>query len=196
MRACVVTHFAVEVRIEDRRLRIEIGQPRAAAAANLVRAVASGARRVSGDQGVTMLRGFSHIGIALSDIDLSARFSIDVFGFRQLYALDFAGDEVAATMEQEGAFSSCMLLREDVRIELLQWVDVPISGTGQRKPMTELGFTHLSFRVDHVDELSDAVRAAGGLVHDHTLTILASMVTDLHRPNCSTSRTRMAIASS
>ncbi len=65
-----------------------------------------------------------------------------------------------------------MLLRDDVRIELLQWVDVPVSGTGQRKPMTELGFTHLSFRVDHIDELFDAVRAAGGLVPDHTLTIL------------------------
>ena len=109
-----------------------------------------------------MLRGFSHIGIGVSDIERSRRFYIDVLGFRQLYALDFAGNEVAATMEQEGAFRSCMLLRDDIRIELLQWVDVPITGSGQRKPMTELGFTHLSFRVDDIDSLSDAVRAAGG----------------------------------
>jgi glyoxylase I family protein len=119
-----------------------------------------------------MALGFSHIGVAVSDIERSSRFYIDVLGFRQLYALDFAGNEVAATMEQEGAFTSRMLLRDDVRIELLQWVDVAMSGSGQRKPMTELGFTHLSFRVDDIDELSAAIRAAGGAVHEQTLTVL------------------------
>ena len=119
-----------------------------------------------------MLQGFSHIGIAVTDIDRSTRFYVDVLGFRQLYALDLAGNEVAATMEQEGRFLSAMLLRDDVRIELLQWVDVPTSGSGERKPMTQLGFTHLSFRVDDIDSLTDAVRAAGGEVHDHTLTVL------------------------
>jgi len=119
-----------------------------------------------------VLLGFSHIGIAVSDVERSARFYEAVFGFRELYALDFAGNEVAATMEQEGTFRSRMLLRDDVRIELLEWVDVPTTGSGERKPMTELGFTHLSFRVDRIDELSDAVRAAGGAVHDHTLTVL------------------------
>src|SRR6476620_10817200 len=119
-----------------------------------------------------MLRGFSHIGIGVSDIERSRRFYMDVLGFRQLYELDFAGNEVRATMDQEGAFRSCMLLRDDVRIELLQWVDLPITGSGQRKPMTELGFTLLSFRVDDIHSLSDAVRAAGGAVHDHTLTVL------------------------
>lgn len=118
------------------------------------------------------IQGFSHIGICVSDLDRSARFYIDVFGFSQLYALDMTGDEVAATMEQGGTFRSAMLLRGDIRIELLQWVDVPTTGTGERKQMTELGFTHLSFRVDAIDDLSDAVRAAGGQVLDHTLTVL------------------------
>lgn len=118
------------------------------------------------------LQGFSHIGIGVSDIDRSVRFYRDVFGFVQLYALDFNKNEVAATMEQEGAFRSAMLLRDDIRIELLQWKDVPVTGSGERKAMTELGFTHLSFRVDDIDELSVAVRVAGGAVHDHTLTVL------------------------
>jgi glyoxylase I family protein len=63
-----------------------------------------------------------------------------------------------------------MLLRGDVRIELLQWVDVPTTGGGQRKPMTELGFTHLSFRVEELDDLTDAVVAAGGAVHPQTIS--------------------------
>ena len=116
-----------------------------------------------------MIQGFSHIGIGVSDLDRSIRFYSDVFGFTELYRLDFNDDEVAATMEQEGAFRSAMLIRDDVRVELLQWVDVPVSGGG-KKPMTELGFTHLSFRVDDVDDLTDAVVAAGGAVHPQTLS--------------------------
>lgn len=116
-----------------------------------------------------MIQGFSHIGIGVSDLEASIRFYSDVFGFSELYRLDFNDNEVAATMEQEGAFRSAMLLRGDVRIELLQWVDVPTSGGG-KKPMTELGFTHLSFRVDEIDELTEAVLAAGGAVHPQTLS--------------------------
>lgn len=118
------------------------------------------------------LLGFSHIGICVTDIERSTRFYVDVLGFSQLYALDITGDEVAATMEQAGTFRSVMLLRGDVRIELLQWVDVPTTGPGTRKAMTELGFTHLSFRVDDVHELTEAVRAAGGTVVAETLSVM------------------------
>lgn len=119
-----------------------------------------------------MIQGFSHIGIVVTDLDRSVRFYTDVFGFAELYRLDFDNDEVAATMEQKGAFRSAMLVRDDVRVELLQWVDVAMTGSGERKPMTELGFTHLSFRVDDVDGLTEAIVAAGGAVHEHTRTIL------------------------
>lgn len=119
-----------------------------------------------------MIQGFSHIGIAVTDLDRSIRFYTDVFGFTLLYQLNFDNNEVAATMEQDGAFRSAMLIRGDVRVELLQWTDVPMTGSGERKPMTELGFTHLSFRVDDIDELTDAVVAAGGAVIETTLTVL------------------------
>ncbi len=118
------------------------------------------------------LQGFSHLGICVRDLDASQRFYREVLGFEPVYVLDFHDDEVAATMEQRGAFRSAMLARDDVRIELLQWLDVPVSGSGERKAMTELGFTHLSFRVDEIDDLDDRVRAAGGTVLDHTLTVL------------------------
>lgn len=121
-----------------------------------------------------MIQGFSHVGVAVTDLERSVRFYSDVFGFAQLYQLDFNDDEVAATMEQSGAFRSAMLIRDDVRVELLQWVDVPTTGSGERKPMTELGFTHLSFRVDDVHELTAAVLAAGGAVHPQTLTFLGA----------------------
>lgn len=119
-----------------------------------------------------MIQGFSHIGICVTDLDRSIRFYTEVFGFVKLYQLDFDNNEVAATMEQEGRFRSAMLIRNDIRIELLQWVDVPTTGSGQRKPMTELGFTHLSFRVEDVDGLTDAIVAAGGTFVESTRTVL------------------------
>lgn len=121
-----------------------------------------------------MIQGFSHIGIGVSDLARSITFYSEVFGFAELYRLDFENNEVAATMEQEGTFRSAMLIRDDIRIELLQWVDVPISGSGERKPMTELGFTHLSFRVDGIDDLTEAVLAHGGAVHPQTLTYVGA----------------------
>jgi glyoxylase I family protein len=123
-------------------------------------------------QTVPMIQGFSHIGIAVTDIERSARFYTGVFGFKVLYWMDFEGNEVASAMEQEGSFRSAMLVRGDVRVELLQWVDVPVTGSGERKPMTELGFTHLAFRVEDVDGLTDAVLAAGGGVVEATRTVL------------------------
>jgi glyoxylase I family protein len=118
------------------------------------------------------LQGFSHIGICVTDIDRSKRFYTDVLGFSTLYDMDFVGNEVAVMMEQEGAFRSTMLRRDDVRVELLQWVDVAMTGTGERKPMTQLGFTHLSFRVDEIDGIAEAAVAAGGTVQEQTLAVM------------------------
>jgi glyoxylase I family protein len=119
-----------------------------------------------------VIQGFSHIGICVSDLDRSIRFYTDVFGFTELYQLDFENNEVAATMELQGKFRSAMLIRADIRIELLQWVDVTTVGSGQRKAMNELGFTHLSFRVEDVDGLTEAILAAGGALLETTRTVL------------------------
>lgn len=122
-----------------------------------------------------MIQGFSHVGICVTDLDRSIRFYTQVFDFAQLYQLDFDDNEVAATMEQAGKFRSAMLIRDDIRIELLQWVDVPMTGSGERKPMTELGFTHLSFRVEDVDGLTDAILSAGGALVETTRTVLGDV---------------------
>ncbi|WP_167098342.1 VOC family protein [Mycobacterium sp. DL592] len=122
-----------------------------------------------------MIQGFSHVGICVTDLDRSIRFYTGVFGFVVLYQLDFENNEVAATMEQEGTFRSAMLIRDDIRVELLQWVDVETTGSGQRKPMTELGFTHLSFRVEDVDGLTEAIVAAGGQLVESTRTVLGDL---------------------
>ena len=112
------------------------------------------------------LLGFSHVGVCCSDLDRSTRFYADVLGFRELFTVDL-GPEVAATMEIDGRFRSRMLARDDLLLELLQWLDPAPVGDGGRRPMNALGMTHLCFRVDDVDDLGEmatAAEAAGGRV--------------------------------
>jgi lactoylglutathione lyase len=116
--------------------------------------------------------GFSHIGLCVSNLEASTRFYEEVLGFRALYSLDFVDDEVAATMERSGAFTSRMLIRDDVRVELLSWHESDVEGDGVRRPMTRLGFTHLSFRVDHIDDLFEAAVRCGGAVWRDTMSVL------------------------
>jgi glyoxylase I family protein len=120
---------------------------------------------------------FSHPGICVSDLERSTRFYVDVLGFAELFTMDFTADELAATMERPGAFSSRMLRRDDLRLELLHWHGGTVTGDGCRGPMDRRGLTHLCFRVDDVTELWDVARAAGGQVHPTTLTQMGAVRT-------------------
>ena len=119
------------------------------------------------------LQSFSHVGVCVSDLDLSTRFYTEVLGFVELFSMEM-GPGLEATMEVEAPrFESRMLARHDVRIELLRWHEPTADGPRTRRPMTQFGLTHLCFRVENVDDLADAAEAAGGHVHRDTLSVLA-----------------------
>jgi catechol 2,3-dioxygenase-like lactoylglutathione lyase family enzyme len=92
-----------------------------------------------------------------------------------LFSVDF-GNELAATMEADGAFTSRMLSRDDVRVELLHWHDRDVTGDGERRPMSARGMTHLAFRVEAVDDLLDLAEQYGGTAHPATRTDLGGGV--------------------
>ena len=66
-------------------------------------------------------------------------------------------------MEVPGChFTSCLLAREDLRIELIGYREPAVQGDGTRRPMNLLGLTHLCFRVEKADDLAElAERTAG-----------------------------------
>jgi lactoylglutathione lyase len=119
------------------------------------------------------IQSFSHVGVCCSDLERSTRFYTEVLGFTELFTMEM-GDEVAATMERDGGirFESRMLRRDDVRLELLHWLEPDADGERTRRAMTTFGMTHLCFRVDDIDDLADAAEKAGGQVHRHTLSEL------------------------
>jgi glyoxylase I family protein len=121
-------------------------------------------------RGMSLL-GWSHVGVCCRDLEASTAFYEQVLGFRQLFTVEL-GPEVRNTMELDGRFLSRMLVRPDMRLELLQWITPSPDGTGDRRSMLGLGLTHLAFRVDAVEDLWEAVEAAGGAVHHETLSRL------------------------
>lgn len=121
------------------------------------------------------LLSFSHVGICVTDLDRSTRFYAEVLGFTELFTTSF-DDELAATMEAEGSFTSRMLARDDVRIELLYWEDRAPEGDGARRPMTAMGMTHLAFRVDAVDDLFERAAEFDGAAYPATMTDLGGGV--------------------
>ena len=80
----------------------------------------------------------------------SVRFYCEGLGFEQV-ASHRVGEEFAALMEVDGVeLESRMLAPDGVTIELLGYRTPETTATA-RRPMNQLGLTHLSLRVDDVD---------------------------------------------
>ena len=114
------------------------------------------------------IQSWSHIGICCSDLDRSTAFYVNVLGFRELFTMDL-GPEFAATMEIDGRFTSRMLARPDMRLELVRWTEPEGTGDSERRPMNQFGFTHLAFRVEAIDDLWELAEQHGGTAQRHTL---------------------------
>jgi glyoxylase I family protein len=118
---------------------------------------------------------FSHIGVCVTDLERSTAFYTQVLGLTEMFSADF-GSELRATMEADGKFTSRMLRRDDVRIELLYWHELEVTGDGQRRAMTARGMTHIAFRVEKFDDLFELARQHGGAAHPETMTDLGGGV--------------------
>ncbi len=117
-----------------------------------------------------MTLSFSHLGICVSDLERSLRFYCEGLGFEQVESHQ-VGEEFGALMEVERLrLQSRMLRRDGVTIELLGFEAPGTIGEPVRRPMNQLGLTHLSLRVDDVDRVVAVVEALGGAVVRGTRT--------------------------
>jgi catechol 2,3-dioxygenase-like lactoylglutathione lyase family enzyme len=119
-----------------------------------------------------MSLSISHFGICVSDLERSVRFYSEALGFEPV-ASHRVGEEFGALMEVDRlAVESRMLARDGVTIELLGFEAPGFTGDGERRPMNQLGLTHLSLRVDDVDQVASAIEERGGTVVGGTRTTL------------------------
>jgi lactoylglutathione lyase len=117
-----------------------------------------------------MTTTFSHLGICVSDLERSLRFYCEALGFAPAES-HTVGGEFARLMELDGVVLRSQFIRgHGVAIELLHFTSPEPMGDPVRRPMNQLGLTHLSVRVDDVDAVAATVESLGGQVIAGTRT--------------------------
>jgi len=104
----------------------------------------------------------SHIGLCVADGERSLRFYRDLLGFRFIGELRVAGEPSATLLRlQDVDLRAIYLERDGTRLELLHFLSPGHSvGASAPRPLNQLGFTHLSFRVDDLQQTLADLRAA------------------------------------
>jgi lactoylglutathione lyase len=113
---------------------------------------------------------FSHFGICVSDLDRSVRFYCDALGFEKAESHEI-GMEFARLMDfPDVAVTSQFVRRDGTAIELLAFHEPAPFGPRERRPVNQLGLTHLSFRVRDVAATVARIVELGGAVVESSRT--------------------------
>jgi catechol 2,3-dioxygenase-like lactoylglutathione lyase family enzyme len=113
---------------------------------------------------------FSHVGICVSDLERSVRFYCAGLGF-ELVQSHTVGQEFGSLMEIEDVVLQSRFIRRDgVSLELLHFDAPGHVGEPLRRPMNQLGLTHLSLRVADLDAVAHVIESLGGTVVAGTRT--------------------------
>jgi catechol 2,3-dioxygenase-like lactoylglutathione lyase family enzyme len=110
----------------------------------------------------------SHFGVAVSDIEASARFYTGALGFTRAesYRID---DGLDTIMELDGIQLDLLFLRRpDMMLELIQYRSPAAFGSRERRPLNQFGVTHMSFWVQDLENAMARVQEFGGAVHAST----------------------------
>jgi catechol 2,3-dioxygenase-like lactoylglutathione lyase family enzyme len=105
---------------------------------------------------------FSHIGICISDMQRSTRFYTEALGFVLSHSVEGGPPFDTMTELPELELRASFLKRDGVMIELLQYVRPGAVGSAVRRPMNQLGLTHLSLIVDDITAATDLIERHGG----------------------------------
>ncbi len=117
---------------------------------------------------------FSHVGICVSDLEQALRFYCEGLGF-ELVQSHTVGPEFGRLMEiDDVALQSRFVRRDGVSIELLHFDAPGHVGEATRRPINQLGLTHLSLRVSDVDAVAERIESLGGTVVRSTRTTFGS----------------------
>jgi glyoxylase I family protein len=119
----------------------------------------------------------SHIGLCVSDLDRSLRFYCDGLDSEQLPGL-----ELSVEVRADVVLTSQMIRRGDLRIELLAFREPGVVGSPSQR-RNQLGFTHLAFFVDDVDQAAERMLEYGAFVLDQTRADLGTDIVFLMDPD-------------
>ena len=115
------------------------------------------------------VRRLTHLGICVADLERSLAFYRDALGFEEIGRFrDDQGYSSQLLELEDVRVEAIYLERDGWRIELLCFAQPTAIGSGARRPINELGLTHLSFVVENLEESLAAVLRHGGAVIEQT----------------------------
>lgn len=108
----------------------------------------------------------THLGICVSDLERSLRFYTEVFGCVEVGRFEGKGDPSASILGLPKSLEmvAVYLERDGWRLELLHYPTPGHQGPAAPRPMNQLGYTHLSFRVSKLEAVLARLEARGGKV--------------------------------
>jgi len=105
---------------------------------------------------------FSHIGVCVSDMERSKRFYTEALGFKIDHVVDAGAPFHLMSEVPELKLHATFMTLGAVMIELL-YHEIPRAvGPAERRPMNQLGLTHLSIVIDDIATVSDLIERYGG----------------------------------
>jgi lactoylglutathione lyase len=123
----------------------------------------------------------NHLGIVVSDLELSKRFYQDVLGFRVWYEDSSVPDAAVGKLlglEPPLAAELCYLELDGYAVELIHFAAPEAKLQSRVRTMSETGLSHLSVSVDDIRQAAArAVECGGSIVESSDLGI-ALMVRD------------------
>jgi predicted enzyme related to lactoylglutathione lyase len=111
---------------------------------------------------------FSHFGICVADIEKATRFYREALGFTLGQSTKAGAPFEILTELPEMKLRASFLLRDGTMIELLQYDSPGSVGAAERRPMNQLGLTHLALVVDDVDSVVKRIVEQGGRAYPNT----------------------------
>jgi glyoxylase I family protein len=115
---------------------------------------------------------FSHFGICVSDLTRSLRFYCGALDFERGESHSIGSDFARLMDLPDVAMTTQFLRKGTTTIELLSFDEPAAFGDGVRRPLNQLGLTHLSFRVRDMKATAARVVELGGSVVEASRTTL------------------------
>lgn len=111
---------------------------------------------------------FSHVGICVSDTQRAIRFYTEALGFKLGRSTEAGAPFEILTELPEMKLHASFLTRGGIMIELLRYDRPGSVGSAERRPMNQLGLTHLALEVADIDTVIERIERQGGRVYPHT----------------------------
>lgn len=111
---------------------------------------------------------FSHTGVCVANLERSIRFYTEALGFVLDRTIDISRPVHIIAELPEMSGRAAFLSRDGVTIELVDYAKPGVVGPAERRPMNQLGLTHMAFVVDDLDHITTRIEEFGGQAHWQT----------------------------